>query len=1024
MESRQWLWLPAMLTTTTGLLLLPSTASSIHTMDDSHALLSFKSLITKDPSDALSSWSSNGTSNDTHSFCGWTGVTCSSSDLDPRRITMLRLRGLSLSGTVSPLLGNLSGLRVLDLSDNNLQGEIPSSLGECFALRRLNLSINSLSGVIPPSIGNLSKLVVLHIRTNNLSGTIPPSLANLARLTLFSIGYNFVHGNIPSWLGNLTMLTDLNMVDNMFGGHVPPAFSKLIYLQFLKLGGNKLHGVIPPALCNISSLEVLNLGGNQLSGSLPQDMGSTLPNLRSLSVFYNQLKGHIPASLSNISLLERIVFHGNRFHGPIPPTTGLHGRLTAFDVGNNELESTGPRDWDFLTSLTNCSNLVTLSFQLNNLSGILPSTIANLTLDLERIIIGGNQIAGHIPTTIGRYSKLTELEFEDNLFTGIIPSSIGKLSNLHKLFLFNNRLHGQIPLSLGNISRLNRLLLSSNNLEGSIPATLGNLSELTSLDLSSNRLTGEIPQEIFSISSLSEYLNLHSNLLVGPISPHVGLLVNLGTIDLSLNKLSGAIPDTLGSCLELQFLYLEVNLLDGKIPKELDALRGLEELDISDNKLSGPVPAFFEGLQFLNYLNLSFNNLSGPVPSTGIFSNKSSISLRHNGMLCGGPVFFHFSSCPSSAPNKPPKHKLLHILVFPMVGAFIFLGVCIATCYCVNKSRGDARHSQENSTSPGEMFQRMSYAELHVATDSFSMEKLVGRGSFGSVYKGTFSSGANNQYTAAVKVLDVQRQGATRSFFSECNALKRIRHRNLVKVITVCDSLDNNGNEFKALVLEFISNGSLEEWIYPSTDNEYKTLSLMQRLNIALDVAEALEYLHHHIDPPIVHCDVKPSNILLDASMVAHVSDFGIAKIMKVEFGEQSIGEQRSSVGIKGTIGYLAPEYGMGTEISTEGDVYSYGVLLLEMLTGRRPTDTFFDDATSLPKYVEMAGPGNLLEIMDANITSCENTEEMVKLLIAPVTRLGLACCRDSARKRFNMADMVKELSAIKKSCESKSSRS
>jgi hypothetical protein len=562
-----------------------------------------------------------------------------------------------------------------------------------------------------------------------------------------------------------------------------------------------------------------------------------------------------------------------------------------------------PGDCDFLTSLTNCSSLAHVSFQANNLSSVLPSTIANLTQELESIIIAGNQIAGHIPTSIRRYYKLTELELADNLFTGTIPSDIGKLCNLQILLVFNNRLHGEIPLSLGNISRLNLLILFSNNLEGSIPATLGNLSELTTLDLSSNLLSGRIPQEIVSISSLAVYLDLSGNLLGGPISPHVGLLVNVGIIDLSLNKLSGAIPDTLGSCLELQFLYLGGNLLDGKIPKELDALRGLEGLDLSNNKLSGPVPEFLESLQLLKFLNLSFNNLSGPVPGRGIFSNESSVYLKHNGRLCGGPVFFRFPSCPSPAPDKPPKPKLLHVLVLPMVGAFIFLGVCIATCYyCLKKSRGDARQGQENSTSPGEMFQRMSYAELYVATDSFSMQNLVGRGSFGSVYKGTFSFG-----TAAVKVIDLQRGGATRSFISECSALRRIRHRKLVKVIIVCDSLDNNGNEFKALVLEFIPNGSLEKWIYPSTDNEFRTLNLLQRLNIALDVAEALEYLQHHINPPIVHCDVKPSNILLDASMVAHVSDFGIAKIMKAEESEQSVGQQCSSVGVKGTIGYLAP---------------------------------------------------------------------------------------------------------------------
>lgn len=366
---------------------------------------------------------------------------------------------------------------------------------------------------------------------------------------------------------------------------------------------------------------------------------------------------------------------------------------------------------------------------------------------------------------------------------------------------------------------------------------------------------------------------------------------------------------------------------------------------------------------------------------------------------------------PVPAPDKLASHKLIHILVFALVGGFILLGVCIATCCYIKKSRGDAGQVQE--TLP-EMFQRMSYAELHLATDSFSVENLVGRGSFGSVYKGTFGSGAN-LITAAVKVLDVQRQGATRSFISECNALKRIRHRKLVKVITVCDSLDHSGSQFKALVLEFIPNGSLDKWLHPSTEGEFQTPSLMQRLNIALDVAEALEYLHHHIDPPIVHCDVKPSNILLDDNMVAHLGDFGLAKIIRAEESSQSLTGQSSSVGIKGTIGYLAPEYGMGTEISVEGDVYSYGVLLLEMLTGRRPTDPFFNDTTNLPKYVEMACPGNLLEIMDVNIRCNQEPKATLELFAAPVAKLGLACCRGPARQRIRMSDVVRELGAIKR---------
>ncbi|XP_062200192.1 probable LRR receptor-like serine/threonine-protein kinase At3g47570 [Phragmites australis] len=1019
MESTRWLRQLAPLTFIV-LLLFTTTSHSISTNNDLATLLSFRSLIIKDPLRALSSWNAlgNSTSNGTHGFCRWAGVTCRGG-LYPDRVTSLHLRGLGLVGAISPLLGNLTRLRVLDLSDNKLEGEIPPSLGNCFALRKLNLSANLLSGTIPSTMGHLSKLVILNIRNNNISGLVPSSFANLTALTFFSISDNYVHGEIPPWLGNLTVLTHLNIAVNMMGGHVPPVLAKLTYLEYLTIAVNKFDGVIQPSLFNISSLEVLDLGSNQLSGSLPPDMGFTLPNLREFFAFYNKFEGKIPASLSNISLLGGLVFHGNRFRGPIPPNVGIYGLLTDFDVGNNELEATKPRDWDFLTSLANCSNLIHFNLQLNNLSGVLPNTISNLSQELQYMGLGGNQIAGHIPTGIGRYHKLTNLEFADNLFTGTIPSDIGKLSNLHELVLFQNRFHGEIPSSLDNITQLNLFQLSTNYLEGKIPVSLGNLSKLTSFDISNNRLSGQIPQEIINISSLTQLFDLSNNVLSGHISPQIGHLVNLGTIDLSSNKLSGEIPNTLGGCLELQFLYLEGNLLQGQIPKDLSALRGLEVLDLSDNKLSGPIPEFLESFHLLRSLNLSFNQLSGPVPKKGIFSNASSVSLAGNNALCGGPLFFHFPACPSLAPVSPARHQLLEILIFSVVGASVFVIICTAACYCVKKIRAGPGSPNRDlgSTFLTVIYQRISYAELHVATDSFSSQNLIGRGSFSSVYKGTLSCGV-----VAVKVLDLRQRGASSGFMSECNALKRIQHRKLVKVITVCDSLDHNGVEFKALVLEFISNGSLDEWLHPSiesTENTHGILNVVQRLNIALDVAEALEYLHHHINPSIVHCDIKPSNILLDDDMIAHVGDFGLAKIMNAEASVHCLSES-SSVRIKGTIGYLAPEYGIGTGISTEGDIFSYGVLLLEILTGRRPTDASFYDATSLPKYVETAFPDKLLEIMDSSMPHNGNIKEIIELFVAPVSRLGLACCRDSPRQRMKMGEVVKELTAIKKACERK----
>ena len=270
------------------------------------------------------------------------------------------------------------------------------------------------------------------------------------------------------------------------------------------------------------------------------------------------------------------------------------------------------------------------------------------------------------------------------------------------------------------------------------------------------------------------------------------------------------------------------------------------------------------------------------------------------------PFILWISECPSSlAHNSHSKHQVQLILIICVVGGFTIFA-CLVTFYFIKDQRTipkDIDHEEHITSLLIKKYPRISYVELYAATDSLSSENLIGRGSFGYVYKGNLTSGVNSA-TVAMKVLDLRQKGQTQGFFAECDALRRIQHRKLVKVVTVCDSLDYYGNEFKAIVLEFISNRSLDTWL--KTGNKVGTLSLIQRLNIILDVAQALEYLHNHIEPPIVHCDIKPSIILLDEDMVAHVSDFGLAKIMSVDASRQSLGESISN-GVRGSIGYLAP---------------------------------------------------------------------------------------------------------------------
>ncbi|KHG24570.1 hypothetical protein F383_10091 [Gossypium arboreum] len=279
----------------------------------------------------------------------------------------------------------------------------------------------------------------------------------------------------------------------------------------------------------------------------------------------------------------------------------------------------------------------------------------------------------------------------------------------------------------------------------------------------------------------------------------------------------------------------------------------------------------------------------------------------------------------------------------------------------------------------------------------------------------------------AVKVLNLLNRGASRSFLAECEALKNIRHRNLVKVLTAISGVDYQGNDFKALVYEFMENGSLEDWLHPLIGmNEPETarnLNFFQRVSMAIDVAYALEYLHHHCEEAIIHCDLKPSNILLDEEMVGHISDFGLAKILSTDRLNYSANKS-SSLGLRGTIGYAAPEYGMGNELSTKGDVYSFGILLLEMFTGKRPTDEGFKEGLSLHNFVKEALPERVTDIIDPILLQERIERESLNenslgsdrdlRCWNSIFEIGLTCSSKSPHERIDMSDVVTELCKIR----------
>jgi len=857
---------------------------------DHLALLKFKESITNDPYKALESWNSS-----IH-FCKWQGITCNPMH---QRVTELILEGYQLHGSLSPYVGNLTFLINITLRNNDFFGEIPQELGKLQQLQNLSLTNNSFVGEIPINLTYCSNLKYLYLTGNNLIGKIPIEIGSLKKLNSMFVDRNRITGGIPSFIGNLSCLTRFVVTYNDLEGDIPREVCHLKNLTHLLFGVNNLSGMIPSCIYNMSSLIELSLVLNNFTGYLPSNMFHNFPSLIVFEIGANQFSGPIPISITNASALLLVDLGQNNLVGQVPSLGKLHD-LNWLNMEENKLGNNSTMDLEFLKYLTNCSKLELLSIADNNFGGHLPNSVGNFSIELDQLYLGENHISGNIPAELGHLVNLILLTMESNNFEGIIPTTFGKFQKMQKLYLGGNKLSGDLPPFIGNLSQLFDLELQLNMFQGNIPPSIGNCQNLQYLDLSHNKFSGTIPVEVFNLFSLSNILNLSHNLLSGSLPREVGMLKNIEKLDVSENHLSGDIPTTIGGCTSLEYLHLEANSFNGTIPSSLASLKGLKYLDLSRNRLSGSIPDVMQNISVLEHLNVSFNMLEGEVPTNGVFGNVTQIEVIGNKKLCGGISQLHLPPCPIKGRKHAKQHKFKLIEVIVSVVSFLLIISFIITIYWMRK-----RNPKRSFDSPTvDQLSKVSYQELHQGTDGFSTRNLIGSGSFGHVYKGNLVSEDN---VVAVKVLNLEKKGAHKSFIVECNALKNIRHRNLVKVLTCCSSTDYKGQEFKALVFEYMKNGSLEQWLHPEILNAEPptTLDFAHRLYIIIDVASALYYLHKECEELVIHCDLKPSNILLDDDMVAHVSDFGIARLVSA-IGSTSL-KNTSTIEVKGTVGYSPP---------------------------------------------------------------------------------------------------------------------
>ncbi|KAL9244017.1 hypothetical protein vseg_017836 [Gypsophila vaccaria] len=496
-------------------------------------------------------------------------------------------------------------------------------------------------------------------------------------------------------------------------------------------------------------------------------------------------------------------------------------------------------------------------------------------------------------------------------------------------------------------------------------------NSVTRVDLGNANLTGQLVTNLGQLPSL-QYLELYSNNISGTVPYELGNLSNLVSLDLYLNNLTGPIPDTLGKLQKLRFLRLNNNTLSGEIPRSLTSIKTLQVLD------------------------LSYNDLSGTVPVNGSFSLFTPISYNGNPKLKMPPT-------PPPPPIQTPSSSSSGSSATGAIAggvaagaALLFAAPAISLAWWRRRKPQDHFFDVPAEEDPevhlGQL-KRFSLRELQVASDNFSSKNILGRGGFGKVYKGRLADGT----LVAVKRLKEERtQGGELQFQTEVEMISMAVHRNLLRLRGFCMTPTE-----RLLVYPYMANGSVASCLRDRPESQ-PPLNWEIRQRIALGAARGLAYLHDHCDPKIIHRDVKAANILLDEEYEAVVGDFGLAKLMDYK-------DTHVTTAVRGTIGHIAPEYLSTGKSSEKTDVFGYGVMLLELITGQRAFDLARlanDDDVMLLDWVK----GLLIEKELETLVDADLQGNYVESEVEQLIQVALLCTQSSPTERPKMSEVVRML--------------
>ncbi|KAM3240144.1 hypothetical protein ACQJBY_053687 [Aegilops geniculata] len=634
--------------------------------------------------------------------CTWEGITCSLN----RTVTDVSLASRGLEGSISPFLGNLTGLLRLNLSCNSLSGGLPLELVSSSSIIVLDVSFNRLTGALselpsstparPLQVLNISSnlftgrfpsttwevmnsLVVLNASTNSFTGQLPTTLCLSApSFSVLELSINEFSGNVPPGLGNCSMLELLSAGYNNLSGTLPDEVFKVTSLEHLSLPNNWLEGALN-GIAKLTNLLTLDLGGNEISGNIPDSIGE-LKSLEELHLEQNHMSGELPSALSNCTHLITIILKGNQFHGELTKVNFSNfPNLKKLDLLHNNFIGNIPE------SLYSCSKLTALRLSRNHFHGQLSEKLGNLK-SLSFLSLTNLSLTNITRTLqiLGSSRSLTTLLIGSNFLHETMPEDDGidGFENLQVLSMSDCSLSGTIPDWLSKLTNLRVLFLQSNQLTGPIPEWISSLNLLLYLDISNNSFTGEISTALMEMPMLKSDKaapKVFFELPVYLFSPFIQYLKPGAfpkVLNLAINNFTGAIPEEIGQLRELVALNLSSNKLSGEIPQAICNLRNLQVLDLSVNHLIGIIPAALNNLNFLSEFDISNNDLEGPIPTGGQLSTFPDSSFDGNPKLHGRVIVNPCGSAVADPESTNSKEQISTKAIFAIAfGAFFGVGV-------------------------------------------------------------------------------------------------------------------------------------------------------------------------------------------------------------------------------------------------------------------------------------------------------------------------------------------------------------